>query len=331
MLLACADRPESTERCQELGVAAQLIKPIKQSHLLEAIQEAMGRVALDITPVKRKAAQAAPAKVSRTLRILLAEDNAFNQRVSVLTLQGQGHTVRVAATGHEVLTALEQESFDVVLMDVQMPEMDGLEATLAIRRREQETGRRIPIIALTAHAMKGDRERCLEAGMDGYVSKPIQAKELYLALENCVVGAAPAPAAVQPLEPVRPSSAVGPVFDLDATLARVEGDRDLLLELIEVFRADYPQRLAEIRTALDQADAQMLHRSAHSLKGALGFFAAPAALEAARRLEAMGRAGDLASGADEFARLEEASNRLESALTAVIAEPLSTGPSERGV
>jgi two-component system, sensor histidine kinase and response regulator len=186
MMLTSADRQGDAARCRELGVAAHLIKPIKQSDLLNSLQQVLGLPAADVRKpaeaLLESAELAAVAPPARSLHVLLAEDNAVNQRLALRTLEKHGHTVVVASTGKEALAALDWQTFDLILMDVQMPEMDGFEATVAIRAREQTTGRHVPIVAMTAHAMQGDRERCLEAGMDGYVAKPIQAKELLRAI-----------------------------------------------------------------------------------------------------------------------------------------------------
>jgi PAS domain S-box-containing protein len=168
LMLTSAGRPDDVARCRELGIDAYLLKPVKQSDLLAALLTALDGSRRQAPPRQPGAAP------GRSLRVLLAEDNAVNQKLASRLLEKQGHAVTVVSNGKEALAALEREAFDVVLMDVQMPEMDGFEATAAIRR----AGRRVPIVAMTAHAMKGDRERCLEAGMDGYVSKPIQAREL---------------------------------------------------------------------------------------------------------------------------------------------------------
>ncbi len=185
MMLTSAGQHGDAARCRELGIAAYLNKPVKQSELLHAIVETLG---------KRPPSEARPALVTRhslresrvRLRILLAEDNAVNQMLVLRLLEKQGHTVTVAANGRAALAALEQQPFDLVLMDVQMPEMDGLEATAAIREKERLTGAHIPIVAMTAHAMKGDQEWCLAAGMDGYVCKPINIQELLGVIEGVV-------------------------------------------------------------------------------------------------------------------------------------------------
>jgi PAS domain S-box-containing protein len=192
MMLTSADRREDVQRCRQLGMVAHLTKPVKQSELLDAILNAASPiietgayvpvVPLDHTP--RPEALAASPPAPRGLHVLLAEDNVVNQRLAVRLLEKQGYNVTVAVNGKEALRKAELTEFDVVLMDVQMPEMGGFEATAALRKHDQETGRRLPIIAMTAHAMKGDRERCLEAGMDAYVSKPIQAQELFAAIDS---------------------------------------------------------------------------------------------------------------------------------------------------
>jgi CheY-like chemotaxis protein len=186
MMLTSGDRPGDIARCEQLGVAAYLLKPIHQSELLESITLALGAVTSQgdgATPI----AVEEPLPL-RPLRILLAEDSLVNQKLAGGLLAKYGHTVVVANDGNEALAALEAQEFDLVLMDVQMPGMDGFEATAAIRAREKHSGRHVPIVAMTAHAMKGDRERCLEAGMDDYVAKPISVKHL-LAKIGAVLGA----------------------------------------------------------------------------------------------------------------------------------------------
>ncbi len=178
MMLSSADRGGDASRCRELGVGYYLRKPMTQSELFDAILAALGAEPLE----ERKSpltSQAGSPGAQRRLRILLAEDNEVNQQLAVKTLQKRGHAVVVAADGQEALAAIEQERFDLVLMDIQMPRMDGFAATAVIRESEKLTGRHIPIVALTAHAMKGDRERCLAAGMDAYVTKPLRVEELF--------------------------------------------------------------------------------------------------------------------------------------------------------
>jgi two-component system, sensor histidine kinase and response regulator len=181
VMLTSAGQPDDLARCRELGISATLIKPIKQSDLLATLLDALDLI-LHVTPVP------VPIAFERPLRVLLAEDNVINQKLATRLLEKRGHSVTVAATGLEALDAIGRGVFDLVLMDVQMPDMDGLEATQIIRRREQGTGRRLPVIAMTARAMKGDRESCLDSGMDGYLAKPIQPRELFEALERVGAG-----------------------------------------------------------------------------------------------------------------------------------------------
>ncbi len=183
MMLTSAGRVGDSARCRALGISAYLVKPVRQGELLEAICQILNKAPQERVPlVTRHLLREAKSR----LRVLLAEDNAVNQTLVIRVLEKRGHSVSIAGDGRAALAALEKEYFDVVLMDVQMPEMDGFEATAAIRAKEESTGRHIPIIAMTAHALKGDQERCLSAGMDGYVSKPIRTNELFVMIESVV-------------------------------------------------------------------------------------------------------------------------------------------------
>ncbi len=182
MMLTSGDRPGDISRCERLGIASYLLKPIKQSELFDAIVLALGVTTPEDEGIDRLATE--PLSRLRPLQVLLAEDSLINQKLAVGLLEKHGHTVFVANHGREAMAALESRDFDLVLMDVQMPELDGYEATAVIRAREEQTGTHIPIIAMTAHAMKGDRERCLEAGMDDYVAKPVRAKQLFETIES---------------------------------------------------------------------------------------------------------------------------------------------------
>jgi signal transduction histidine kinase/CheY-like chemotaxis protein/HPt (histidine-containing phosphotransfer) domain-containing protein len=297
LMLSSADRAADAARCRALGVAAYLVKPIKQSELLDTILTALGSAPLH----EREPARAVSVGYdSRRLHVLLAEDNEVNQELAVKMLHKRGHTVVVANNGREALAALERGCFDVVLMDVQMPEMDGLSATAAIREGERSTGRHVPIIALTAHAMKGDRERCLAAGMDAYISKPVRADELFEALARlvpCVVAEAPASAGN--------GTGTGSPFDPVEVLARVEGDRELLRKMVQLFAGQAGKLLAEIQAAITHGNGPALERAAHKLKGSLGNFAAHRALEIAGGLELMGRKAVLAGAESACKELEE--------------------------
>jgi CheY-like chemotaxis protein/HPt (histidine-containing phosphotransfer) domain-containing protein len=303
MMLSSADRQSDAARCRALGVACYLVKPIKQSDLLDAILTMLA--ATPERPPAPRAVPSRPVESGRSLRILLAEDVVVNQMLAVRLLEKHGHTVVVANNGREALAALERERFDLVLMDVQMPEMDGFEATAALRRREQGTGRRLPVLALTAHALKGDSERCLEAGMDGYLSKPIRSAELFQLIARLV-----------PDEPTPTPPAEAP-FDVASALEHVEGDQALLAELVRLFLDDYPRLMATMREALDEGDGKKLHRGAHGLKGTLNLFGARVALDLARRLESQGSSGELSGAEEAWRLLEQEFVRLRPALVAL--------------
>ncbi len=176
LMLTSAGHRGDSARCRELNLAGYLVKPVRQSELGEVLARVLGpQQAVPEASAGRRPAAAVPL---RRLHILLAEDNRVNQRLATKLLEGRGHSVVVVENGQQALTTLSQSSFDLVLMDVQMPLMDGIEATIEIRKKERATRDHLAIIALTAHAMKGDEERCLAAGMDGYLSKPIRIHEL---------------------------------------------------------------------------------------------------------------------------------------------------------
>jgi PAS domain S-box-containing protein len=292
MMLSSGGHYGDASRCRDLGVSAYLIKPVKQSDLYDAISRLVdGAVAARLeVPVEAAAA--------RPLKVLLAEDNVVNQRVAVGLLSKRGHEVTVAGNGREALAALETGRFDVVLMDVQMPEMGGLEAAVAIRERERQQGGHVPIVAMTAHAMAGDRERCLAAGMDGYLAKPIDPLALFAAIEK---GTA------------MPDSLPSPV-DRAALLARLGGDEDLMRDVARLFLEDCQERLEAIKSAIDQRDADRLRREAHTLKGAAANLSADELTEAARVLESMGAAKVLEGTAVAWRRLSEAADRAIRAL-----------------
>src|SRR5262249_36421376 len=182
VMLTSAGQPDDALHCQKLGISAYLTKPIKQSELFDVMIEALGQ---DIGERSRPEAAAISSQVA-PLAVLVAEDNPINQPVAKKTLEKLGHRVTVVGNGREAVRKVQAGKFELVVMDVQMPEMDGLDATRAVRTWEKTTGGHIPIIAMTAHAMKGDRERCLAAGMDAYTSKPIRSRDLEQAIAEAV-------------------------------------------------------------------------------------------------------------------------------------------------
>jgi PAS domain S-box-containing protein len=305
--------PPGARSAAHAGGAVPLIavpKPIKQAELQAALLSVLGapvQPALSATEISR----APTTRPARALRLLLVEDNRVNQRLAARLLEKQGHLLRLASNGREALAALEREPFDLVLMDVQMPVMDGLETTQAIRAREARgepfsSRGRLPILAMTAHAMKGDRERCLAAGMDGYVAKPIHPPELFAAIEALVPHPQPPPSEPPPVRST--------ILDRQAALAHVGGDNQLLQELVALFLKECPVWLDEIRGAVASADAPRLMRVSHSLKSSLNLFGAHAAADIALKLEMMGRSGNLVGVGDTVASLHEYLRQLEPAL-----------------
>jgi two-component system, sensor histidine kinase and response regulator len=302
MMLTSADRQAGAARCRSMRIAAYLVKPIKADDLQIAIIAALSspvRAQQPSRPMQEAlAVPASAAGAQRSLRILLAEDNPVNQRVVLHVLRKAGHAPVAVDNGREALAALKRETFDVVLMDVQMPEMDGFETTRAIREEETRTGGHLPIVALTAHAMKGDRERCLDAGMDDYVPKPVQKAELFRVIQAVTAAAKSAIATIKPLEKREP------VFDRQAAQDRVGDDEEILSEVINLFLRDVPRQIDEIRTAIRDGDHKRLESAAHSLKSAAGCLGGAPTAAAAMRLEALGNQADLGGAAEGLTELE---------------------------
>jgi signal transduction histidine kinase/CheY-like chemotaxis protein/tetratricopeptide (TPR) repeat protein/tRNA A-37 threonylcarbamoyl transferase component Bud32 len=307
IMLSSAGAIEDASRREELGIRRCLIKPVKQSDLRDAILRVLGGAD------DREDSQALSEKAARPRRILLAEDGVVNQQVASRLLKLRGHHVVLANNGKEALAALEQEAFDLVLMDVQMPEMDGFTATAAIRAKERETGAHIPIVAMTAHAMRGDRERCLEAGMDSYLAKPIHMQALYETVEAITptTPLPPPPEAPAPLEEPRDD-----VLNWNAALRRIGGRTELLDQIVKLFYTESDTLMCEIQKAIAAADAVKLQRAAHSLKGSADCFCATATVQAALRLEVIGRDSMLTEADDAYAELQSAIKVLRAALMA---------------
>jgi PAS domain S-box-containing protein len=284
-------------RCHELGIDGYLVKPVDAGKLFEMI--AAVTASRSSGTRTRVLTQHSLREGTERLRVLLAEDNPVNRTVATRTLEKRGHWVRAVVSGAEAVAAFEDETFDVVLMDVQMPIMDGLEATALIRKKENAALGRVPIIALTAHAMKGDRERCLAAGMDDYLTKPFKAADLIRAVES----------GRGELEPAEPTGAQ--ILNCTALLDRVEGDRALVSELVKVFFEEAPPLLQEIRTAVRERDATAMGKAAHRLRGTLTTIGAERAAAPALRLELSSRDEAPEPSDADFAELEEELFRLE--------------------
>jgi CheY-like chemotaxis protein len=242
----------------------------------------------------------------RHLRVLVVDDNPANRLLAARILEKRGHTVLHATNGREALEMIQQEPIQLVLMDAQMPEMDGLEATAAIRAWERETTQHLPIIAVTAAAMKGDRERLLAGGMDGYISKPLKSQDLVRLVETLGIEHADG-------LPECPCIAASS-RDFTAALARLEGDEEILREQMQLFLADGPALLTQIREAIAANDADSLQIAAHRLKGFAASFDDPTVVDLARQLERKGRDGDLLSAQALGDRLHEAMADLQMAM-----------------
>jgi signal transduction histidine kinase/DNA-binding response OmpR family regulator/HPt (histidine-containing phosphotransfer) domain-containing protein len=346
MMLSSAMPAGATARCAELGVSSYLTKPVSHSSLLDAILLAIGGTA-KLEP----AASAAPiVRAASGLRILLAEDNVINRALATGILEKRGHSLVHAANGREAVEAAAREAFDLIFMDVQMPEMDGLEATRRIREIEEPLGRHTPVTAMTAHAMTGDRERCLAAGMDDYISKPLQKAELLALLEGISAGRNPARAVALPTAPKRhrqpgaihPPTAFAtgearvlslPIFTRAKMLDQLNGDEALLQRLIALFHENTPRLLDDIRGSIARREAAGLARSAHALLSSLGAFGAGRAQRLTRELKDTREEKTLREMEGAFPEIERGVDQVFSALEGLAGPvaPLSERPAEQQV
>jgi two-component system, sensor histidine kinase and response regulator len=329
IMLTSAGRSDDAARCRRAGIDEYLVKPVKHSDLLDALASLFG--------ASTRAARQSPATTQaarrvargRALRVLVAEDNPVSRRLVTTLLQKRGHKVTAVENGREALDSIDAaglRGFDLVLLDLQMPEMGGLEATQAIRDREGKTRRRLPIVALTAHAMQGDRERCLDAGMDGYLSKPIDIGELVETVEHFGRPAADTRRrAAKPSPP--PSSAV--VFDERRALAHTGGDRRLLSEMVALFRSDYPSYVRRIGRAVKRRDGDALRTAAHALKGAIATVGSERGRELALELEQLGRSGQFEEADSKYNRLRDHLKVLDRAFASAGLLPKPTADAPR--
>jgi CheY-like chemotaxis protein len=316
IMLTSIGRPGEARR----DVQAMLTKPVKQSDLLDALATVFaGETADAATTDGRRDADAA-AGAPAALRILVAEDNAVNRKLVTTLLHKRGHHVTTVEDGRAAVEAARTGHWHVILMDVQMPEMGGLEATEHIRDHEAATGAHVPIVALTAHAMHGDRERCLAAGMDDYLSKPIDVGRMIATVER-LGGTSVALARADAPPAAAPAAAKAPIFDEAAALTQTGGDRQLLREIIALFRADLPSRLRAIGRAVRASHVDQLRSSAHALKGSLATVGGTAGRQLAAELEQMGRSGRLADAARVFQDLKRAVRDLDAAFSAAKLAP----------
>ncbi|MGB3093590.1 MAG: PAS domain S-box protein [Candidatus Zixiibacteriota bacterium] len=299
-------------RLEALGCAGYLLKPIKQSQLFDTI----------ITVLSRQKVQAKEKSIPivtrhtiaeekrRKIRVLLAEDNSTNQKLAIALLKKAGYSVDAVENGQMVLDALGRASYDLVLMDVQMPEMDGLKATRAIREDEGEKSH-IPIIAMTAHAMKGDKERCLQAGMDDYISKPIEPQVMIDTIEKWAKPYRRRTALPRQGTSPKGDRSKGLPIDLETALLRFDNDRELLRQLLQEFLEAAPEQLGTLDEAVRRGDAKTLQSEAHRLKGAAGNLSARFIADLALKLETSGRNGDMSGAEETIAELRTELKKLE--------------------
>ena len=333
-----------SELCEKYGISRFMTKPVIASELLNEVLRQFGRY-MNVKPVQLPSVAALPKVTPR--RVLLVEDNAINRRVALGLLDSRGHQAVVAMNGQEAVDTLAVQEFDVVLMDMQMPIMDGYEATAEIRRRERQMGGHIPIVAMTAEALKGDRERCLATGMDDYVSKPIAPEAMYRAIEqfpavclpvdfhtrksaehretppfNESVGNVNTAAGTPGSNASSNSTGASAVPAVDWTLARkmLGNEKAALEEYSGLLKSEAPLRVAEIRGAIEIRDSKLLRRAAHTLKGSSSYFGAQLLTEAAQALEQLGHD-------ESFVGSVELLDTLERELARVVTA-LDTGPPE---
>ncbi|MEE4358173.1 MAG: response regulator [Desulfococcaceae bacterium] len=302
IMMLTGSKTKNRNDLHHFGIQAAVTKPVRPSDLLDAIISALN-IATAKSMTSSGGGEEHPEEKENPLKILVAEDTLFNQKFIIRLLGKRGHEVVIAENGIKAVEALKEEVFDLVLMDVQMPEMDGFEATAAIRELEQENGRHIPIIAMTAHSMKGDREQCLEAGMDDYVSKPVSSEALFKAMRKLV----PRMSANQETEKDSPEEEIPkislPRFDKESLLRTFDDDISFLKECTDMFLEEYPRMLEEMRCFIDEKDGSGLRRTAHAVKGMMGNFQAVSAARTAYILEEMGKNEDFSNADSTFEKL----------------------------
>jgi CheY-like chemotaxis protein/HPt (histidine-containing phosphotransfer) domain-containing protein len=334
MMLTSRDRPGDIARCEQMGVASYLSKPLKRSELFNIL---LTRVGLDSRYEDRAFSENRRFPCTLPpLKVLVAEDSLMGQKLVRGILERHGHSPVIVGTGREVVAQWETGRFDLVLMDVQMPEMDGLAATAAIREREAGAKHRTPIIAMTAHAMRGDEERCLAAGMDGYVSKPIYLRRLFEVIQSVLAAgqrsttapdASTQTAVKTPTQEEGEGIEPGPKqtgspphdrgeteFDPEGALATVGGDRSLLEELIRAYLEEAPQNLVALEESLKHGDTLAFRRAAHTIKASMRYFCFQHGFDLAFDLEKLGMEGDLSNAEAGVANLRALMEKLPSVL-----------------
>ncbi len=306
IMLSSARNLESSQQCRQLGIEYCLLKPVKQSDLLDTILMVLSK-----KPDQTLAPDSAGyewSNPSRSLRILLAEDGLVNQKVAQAILEQAGHQVSIANNGSEAVSAYERAAFDVILMDVQMPKMDGFEATAMIRSQEKEAGHHVPIIAMTAHAMKGDRQRCLDAGMDGYLAKPIRAHDLHQTIHATLAELSETSA------PEVQEDADIATINYEQILKNVGGSTETLQAVLSLFAEECPKLMQGIRAAMTEGDCATLRRLAHTLKGTIQIFGVERPAATALRLETLGQEDNIKEAEGVFQQLTDEIEQLKTSL-----------------
>ncbi len=323
LMIPSANLPRDVDLCRQIGAAAHIQKPVKRADLLRAL-----RRVIDPTDVSKIISGpeplVAPVTDASRLTILVVEDNPFNQKVAVMKLERWGHRVRVAGTGREALAAIAEVEFDLMFADIQMPDMDGYELTAAVRNGQPDRQRRLPVIAMTAHAMKGVRERALAAGMDDYVSKPIRDEELLAAIKRVCparfeIGEDTSNCAIQDTNQL--TCPAPPVFDESVVFGRVGGNRELLQGLIKIFYQDCNNLMLRLKNAIQAGDARGVQEAAHTIKGMVAFFDAKTATETAVLLEKAGEGEQLANTSHLFNTLASELTLIEASLSQYMPTP----------
>jgi signal transduction histidine kinase/DNA-binding response OmpR family regulator len=317
IILSSGPTPEHRERAEKLKVEHYLTKPVRQSTLLDSIATSVGYQEELQAPASepQSAASGNDAEEVGTLNVLLADDNQVNQLTAKTMLERLGHEVTIANNGVEAIELFKQREYDLIFMDVQMPEMDGLTATAEIRKLEQEAGGHIPIVAMTAHAMAGDKEKCLDAGMDSYVSKPIRRKELKQVITEIYNKYLKANAESATEEE---SETMSEILDAAELLEECENDKEYLKTMVDMFERDTSERMPKLKDAVQSGDSEVIASEAHAMKGGVGNFFAKESFEVAAELEAKGRSQSLEGAHELLTRLEQEIEKLLAKLKTMI-------------
>jgi CheY-like chemotaxis protein len=311
VLLTSAGMAPDLRQCEELRISARIMKPVKEYELHDVVARVLGHrssasLSGHVQTVRRAAAGPGPQSLSPQ-RILLVEDSVPNQKVALAMLQSHGHTVVVANDGQEAVGLFSAQEFDAILMDIQMPGMDGFACTAAIRSTESGTNRHIPIVAMTAHALAGDREKCLAAGMDDYVSKPIRREELFRAL-----GAA--------------TTQQRGLVDFSGVLSQLGNDREALRDIVRAYVDETKENLERLPAAIASGAWNEVRRLAHTVKGAMRMFRADVAQGLAQQLEQVPEQGDPSGAGELYLRMKTSVE----AVIEVLARYAETGVLEDG-